>query len=80
MVRRDDTVCSYIGTTRVVWPLGFTADELTGLNDETGRTVGLSGDDLSIGGGFAGADVPGPCSTSSADTWFASSEIIVRTP
>jgi hypothetical protein len=71
---RGSLLCSYVGSTRVVWPAGFHTDDGRTLVDGGGKTVAVAGETIQVGGG--GMTPPSTRACGGADwTWFASPEI-----
>jgi hypothetical protein len=75
--QRGHTWCAFVGQTPVLWPSGFSSDGRE-LRDPNGHTVAVTGETLSIGGGFRGPGTNGTCATAQDDLWLASGEIVER--
>src|SRR4051812_19232890 len=66
---RGSVVCSYLDSTRVVWPAGFQSNDGK-LLDADGTVVAAAGETIQVGGGGTDSPLPGPCGR--GWTWLAS--------
>jgi len=73
---RGRVLCSYLGSTPVLWPEGFSSDG-NALRDANGNTVAAAGETLSIGGGSVPMSGTA-CAPDGQNVWRASGEIVKR--